>query len=95
MFWVFGQKACRILVPWPGIELAPPALEGEVLTTGPLGKFLLFHFKDEESVRLSGLLKDPQVMNGGAQLNSVGSDSSTCFYSLSSFSVLLHMLEVF
>ena len=59
MFWVFGQKACRILVPWPGIELAPPVLEGEVLTTGPLGKFLPFHFKDEESVRLSGSLKGP------------------------------------
>ena len=68
MFWVFGQKACGILVPWPGIELTPHALEDEVLTTGPLGKLLLFHFKDEESVRLSGLLKDSQVMNGGAHI---------------------------
>ena len=33
-----------ILAPWPGNELAPPALEGEVLTTGPSGKsFFLFN----------------------------------------------------
>ena len=68
MFQFFGQKACKILDPWPGIKLVPPRLEGEVLTTGPLGRFLLFHFKDEESVRLSGLLKGPQVMNGGAHI---------------------------
>ena len=30
----FGHEACGILAPRPGIELAPPALEGEVLTTG-------------------------------------------------------------
>ena len=30
---------CRILVPQPGIELSLPALEGEVLTAGPPGKF--------------------------------------------------------
>ena len=38
MFWFFGPEACGILAPWPGIEPAPPALEGEVLTTGPPGK---------------------------------------------------------
>ena len=38
MFWVFGHKGCGILVPRPGIEPAPPALEDEVLTTGPPGK---------------------------------------------------------
>ena len=26
----FGLKACGILAPWPGIEPAPPELEGEV-----------------------------------------------------------------
>uniref|UniRef100_A0AC11DXG5 GIPC PDZ domain containing family member 2 n=1 Tax=Ovis aries TaxID=9940 RepID=A0AC11DXG5_SHEEP len=31
--------ACGILSPSPGIELASPALEGKVLTTGPPGKF--------------------------------------------------------
>ena len=33
MFWFFGQEACGILVPQPGIEPTPPALEGEVLIT--------------------------------------------------------------
>ena len=34
----FGHVACGILVPQPGIEPTPPALEGGVLTTGPPGK---------------------------------------------------------
>ena len=29
--------ASRILAPWPGMETESPALEGEVLTTGPPG----------------------------------------------------------
>ena len=41
MFWFFGLEACGILAPQPGIEPVPPALEDEVLTTGPLGKSLL------------------------------------------------------
>ena len=41
MFWgFFGHKTCGILALWPGIKPAPPALEGEVLTTGPPGKSL-------------------------------------------------------
>ena len=39
MFWSFGQEVCGILAPWPGMEPVPPALEGEVLTTGPPGNF--------------------------------------------------------
>ena len=35
MFCVFGQEACGILDPQPGIESAPLALEGEVSTPGP------------------------------------------------------------
>ena len=38
MLWCFGLKACKILGPQPGMESAPPVLEGEVLTTGPPGK---------------------------------------------------------
>ena len=34
MFWFFGQEACGILAPRPGIEPRCPALEGEVLTIG-------------------------------------------------------------
>ena len=38
MFWLFGHEAYGSLAPQPGIEPAPPALEGNVLTTGPSGK---------------------------------------------------------
>ena len=37
-FGFFGPEACGILAPRPGIEPTVPALEGEVLTTGPPGK---------------------------------------------------------
>ena len=41
MFWgFFGLEACSILVPWPGIETAPAALEGELLTTEVVGMCL-------------------------------------------------------
>ena len=35
---IFGLEAYGILAPQPGIEPSHPALEGEILTTGPLGK---------------------------------------------------------
>ena len=38
MFWCFGCEACGILVSLPGIEPAPTALEGEVLTAEQPGK---------------------------------------------------------
>ena len=38
MFWVFGRKACGVFALQPGIEPAPPELEGKVLTTGRPGK---------------------------------------------------------
>lgn len=45
MFWFSGHEACRVLAPWPGAKnLQPPALEGEVFTTGPPGKFKLSFF---------------------------------------------------
>ena len=34
MFCFFDHEACGILAHWPGIEPAPPALKGKVLTTG-------------------------------------------------------------
>ena len=37
MFLFFGREACGILT-------TPPALEGEVLTTGPPGKSQMFLF---------------------------------------------------
>ena len=38
--------ACGILVPQPGIELVPLAVEAQVLTTGSTGKSSVIHFKD-------------------------------------------------
>ena len=32
-FFFFGQEACRILAPWPGIEPSAPALGAEILTS--------------------------------------------------------------
>ena len=47
LFYVFfDHEACGILAPRPGIQPAPPALEGEVLTTGPPGKSLEWVLKD-------------------------------------------------
>ena len=37
-FFFFGCKACGALAPRPGFEPPAPALEGEILTTGPPGK---------------------------------------------------------
>ena len=39
-FVFFGEEACGILTPQSGTEPASPALEGEVLTTGPPGRSL-------------------------------------------------------
>ena len=41
----FDPEAYRILVPWPGNQPTFPALEGKVLTTGPLGRSLVKVFK--------------------------------------------------
>ena len=53
LFYVccFGHEACGILGPWSGMEPIPPALEDEVLTTGPPGKSLIHTFlkSDAES----------------------------------------------
>ena len=42
MFLIFGREACEILALQTGLEPASPVLGGEVLTTGPLEKSLLF-----------------------------------------------------
>ena len=51
MLWFSGCKACGILVPQPGTTCSCPALEGEVLTTGPPGKSLKDLFKYNLSIR--------------------------------------------
>ena len=41
--WEFsGHGACEVLAPQPGIRPAPPALKGEVLTSGSPATFLFF-----------------------------------------------------
>ena len=39
-FCFFGHEACGILALRPGIQPTPPALEGDILTSGPPGKSL-------------------------------------------------------
>ena len=45
MFWFFGPEIYGILASWPVTELTPPALEGEILTTGPSEKSLALILK--------------------------------------------------
>ena len=49
-FCFFGPEACGILAPQPRIEPTTPALEGEVLTTGPPGKSPIIEIKVEKTV---------------------------------------------
>ena len=60
MFWYFGGETCGIIVPQPGIEPVPPALEGKVLITRPLGKplyiFLMYTDQYRETRSLTKLL---------------------------------------
>ena len=44
MFWFLDCEVHGISVLQSGIEPSPPALEGEVLTTGPPGKSLNISF---------------------------------------------------
>ena len=39
--FVFGLEKCGILAPQPGIETAPPVLEGKVLITESPGKSMV------------------------------------------------------
>ena len=44
MFWLFGQRKGGIFAFQPGMEPAPPTLEGEVLSIGKPGKSLSIFF---------------------------------------------------
>ena len=44
----FGHEACGILALQPGMEPAPPALEDELLTSGPPGKSLWFSYRKSD-----------------------------------------------
>ena len=52
--------ACGILVPLLGIKPVSPALEGELLTTGPSGKTLEVQFLSQEFLRVpASLISSP------------------------------------
>ena len=53
-------ETCGILVPWSDIKLTPPALQGEVLMSGPPGKSLVKWTFDYSSTRDEGLAVRPQ-----------------------------------
>ena len=53
LFWIWGPKAWGTLASWLGIEHAPPAMQGEVLTTGPPGKSLYLPFSWKISLTLA------------------------------------------
>ena len=66
-FVFFQTQACEILGPQPGIELALPALESEVLTTEPPGKSHISSVKDVVYTILGFVLifiSGSSVMNG-------------------------------
>ena len=44
MLWFFGHQPCEILAPWPGMESAPPASEGETSSLDCQGSPLRFCF---------------------------------------------------
>ena len=82
MFWFFGHKACGILAPWPGIEPAPSALEGKVLTTGPPGKsgFQSFDHSEYNSWHMGKSLALSLTLKEGPLSPAVGTarSSGTC-----------------
>ena len=61
MFWFFGQEACEILTPQPGVELTTSALEGKVLNTGLPGEVhqIFFNKKQEQRFMQSLLPERP------------------------------------
>ena len=73
-FWCFGCKAYEVLPPHLGIELATPALESEVLTTGLPRKSPRLAF-----ILLSGAgthpREDGQIHPGAFPSDETGEDS--------------------
>ena len=49
VLFCFSYKACGMLSPWPGTEPASPAMEGEVLNSGPPGQSLSVIFRSIET----------------------------------------------
>ena len=73
-FFFFFQPhcaTCGILVPWPGIEPAPPVLEGGVLTTGPPGKSCSGHLLNECFSQQQCMVNSVHIIIPFLQMNSV------------------------
>ena len=71
IFFSFGRRACRILAFWPGMGLAPPALEGGVLTTGLPGKSSLIYFWNTYLLNFRLALNRTLRENGVCQENKI------------------------
>ena len=66
MSWFFGHEALGILASQPGIKPAPPALEGEVLTTEPPEKFRFYNVivkLKSQTITTLGFLPPPAVVS--------------------------------
>ena len=94
-FVFFQTQACEILAPQPGIELALPALESEVLTTEPPGKSHISSVKDVVYTILGFVLifiSGSSVMNGPLFLfvsSFAVSSFAVSSFAVSSFATLL------
>ena len=74
-FWFWPHPmACGILVPWPGIELLPPAMKRGVLSTGLTGKSQNKDFKEKTSSPSAdaGTHWEGSVQGTGAQTRGSG-----------------------
>ena len=65
MFWLFGPKPCGILAPQPGLEPVSPALEGEVLITGPPGTALVKFYMTVEPPKKWRPREGPSLRDSG------------------------------
>ena len=64
MSWFFGHEARGIFAYQAGIQPAPPALEGEVLTTEPPEKFQFYNVilkLKSQTITTLGFLPPPTV----------------------------------
>ena len=77
MSWFFGHEARGILASQPGIKPAPPALEGEILTTEPPEKFQFYNVilkLKSQTIATLGFLPPPTVASwpeGKADVSSI------------------------
>ena len=69
MFWIFGPKPYGILAPQLRMEPVSPALEGEVLTTGPPGTALVKFYMTVEPLKKRRPREGPSLCVSGQRAN--------------------------